>query len=239
LTAELGPRGTSWLIKPVYGDGDEPARWLVLAAQDGAVEVLGVTALDTAELPTDRHTGADILDEADVLAHGKPALADVLKQQLSPSATTLSELLPDISVMTDQAGNFVAAAPVTTAGWVLAGLTESPALLAVERYESQLDMWRRGRLLLVVAIGAVGLLLAFGLAWLEARRLTQPLSILTQQVRQAAETRRTSAVTLADEGEIGALAVAVQQLIDGTTTPANGNSVAAQPDPDDADSAAD
>lgn len=239
LSAELGPHSTCWLIKPVFGDEGEPARWLVLAAQDGAVEALGVTALDTAELPTDKHTGADILDEADILAYGKPALADVLRQQLSPSATTLTELLPDISVMTDQGGNFVAAAPVTTAGWVLAGLTESPALLAVERYESQLDMWRRGRLLLVVAIGAVGLLLAFALAWLEARRLTQPLSILTQAVRQAASTRRTSAVTLSDEGEIGALAVAVQELIDATTTPANGNSGASRPDSADDSSAAD
>ena len=239
LSAELGPNSTCWLIKPVFGSEDEAARWVVLAAQDGAVEVLGVTALDAAVLPTDKHTGADILDEADVLAYGKPALADVLKQQLSPSATTLAELLPDVSVMTDQGGNFVAAAPVTTAGWVLAGLTESPALLAVERYETQLDMWRRGRLLLVVAIGAVGLLLAFALAWLEARRVTQPLSILTQQVRQAASTRRTSAVTLSDEGEIGALAVAVQELIDATTTPANSNSGATPPDPADDSSAAD
>jgi HAMP domain-containing protein len=60
----------------------------------------------------------------------------------------------------------------------------------------------------------LGLVLAFLLAMTEARRITGPLGILTEQILQVPRTGRISAVTITDEGEIGALASAVQKLID-------------------------
>lgn len=203
LEFSLGSGSVSWLIKPRTGDGDAPDAWLVLAAQSGGREQLGVVPLEAAEQPTEKHTGVHILAESDLLAHGMSDTVSALRSNLTGGV-----------VATSEEGRYIAMAPMDDLGWLLCGVMHSPATAAAGEFEEQLHGWQGRQLVYVLGVFILGLVLAFLLAMLEARRITGPLSILTQQILQVARTERISTVTIADEGEIGALASAVQELID-------------------------
>jgi hypothetical protein len=213
---------SSWLIKPLFHEGDTPQQWIVLAAQVGAESQLGVFPLGAAPVPDDKHTGSDILDEADMLAHGDDQLLALIEANVDAHAPGFADLTSHTAVAKSSAGQFLASAPVATAGWLLCSTATSPALGSLEQFENNNRRWLQQKLLLTAGILLLAMLMAFMLAWFEARKIVHPLSILAEQVRNAAITQRTSSVTFADEGEIGALADAVQELIDATTD-RNGN----------------
>ncbi len=203
LEFSLGSGSVSWLIKPSAGDDGTSDAWLVLAAQSGGREQLGVVPLEAAEQPTEKHTGVHILDESDLLTHGLSDMVSALRANITGGV-----------MATNEEGRYVAVAPMEDLGWLLCGVMHSPATAAAGEFEQQLHGWQGRQLVYVLGVFVLGLVLAFLLAMFEARRITGPLGILTQQILPVPRTERISAVTIADEGEIGALASAVQELID-------------------------
>jgi len=223
LTFSLSQGGACWLVKPLPLEDDNPARWLLLASQSGSRDDLGAIPISAADVPDEKHTGTHILAEADILSHARPEFLQRLKQLLDVNAATPAQVLPDTEIgITD--GNYLATAPIQGTGWVLGGDASSGAIPAVESFVKEVGNSTRHRLVVLLAAVFCGVLLAFILAWFEARRISQPLMILGQQIKQAALTKRTSSVAIADEGEIGVLAKSVQELIDATTKRRNGNS---------------
>jgi len=212
----------SWLFKPVLTGGDQPQQWLVLATEEGGKDRLGVFPLASAALPDDKVFGPDILDQADLLAHGSDNLLDLVERNLDSHSTDLAELITDVEVTHGADQQILITAPVRETGWVLCTVTTSNALKVIEQFEARNQSWLHQRLLIAIGILLLAVLLAFLTAWQEARQIVHPLNILTEQVRQSVQTGRTSSVLLTDEGELGALAAAVQDLIDATTR-GNGN----------------
>ena len=222
LTFSLSQGGSCWLIKPIPLEGDKPARWLLLAAQSGARDMLGAVPLSAAELPTEKHTGVHILEESDILGHARAETLQLLKGQLNINAESPGQVLSTTEI-TYTDGSYLASAPIAGPGWILGGVSEYNSIQAVRSFVGEIENSTRHRLVVLFAAVFTAVILAFAFAWFEARRIAQPLQILGQQVKQATLTKRTSSVSIADDGEIGALATAVQDLIDATTKPRNGN----------------
>jgi len=214
LEFSLGEGGTCWLVKPCPATTTEPnphpEQWLVLAGQTGTRRVVNVTPYDRIEESTDEVDAVQIADDADMLAHGPAEMIEALRGNTSDAA------MVSLSQTSDQLddGSFLAAEPVTNAEWMLCGEANCPATAALADYQRGLEGSLVKRLSFGLGALLLGLVLAFGLTWFESRRLSRPLAILTQQVRQAGVSGKAASVAIADEGELGQLAGAVQQLVD-------------------------
>jgi hypothetical protein len=62
-------------------------------------------------------------------------------------------------------------------------------------------------------------LLGIILGVVEARRISQPLVILAQRLRRAVATHSAAPVAIADDGEVGGVAAAAQELLDSAYGP--------------------
>ncbi|MBN2083122.1 cache domain-containing protein [bacterium] len=217
LDFSLGENSISWLMKPYQRNAEEPLRWLVMSAQDTSQERLGIIPFDMATAPTEKDGDKPIFEEADLLGHGRAELVANLKQQIDSGTTNVGTALPAATAIDTGQGDFIIIAPIPQAGWIIGGIVRNPAVATLENFETGVESWVRQRMLIVLGVAVLAVLLAFGLAWFEANRIVQPLKILTDKVRLAAVSRKTSSVAMADEGEIGALAQVIQQLIDKTT----------------------
>jgi hypothetical protein len=195
LTFSLGSDSYSWLQRE---DG------VVLAASVGAEQDLSVEALGIAVLPGEGAQAKTILEDSNVLLKGDAQLQDALGS-VTPSAP--------VPLGNVERGRFVAVSPLGSSGWVLGAVISSPLIAALSSTQED-SSGRLVRLMLGTVIAAAfGLLLAGLLSWMEAKRIVNPIRVLTQRVRQVI-TGRGTAVSIADEGEIGTLAEAIQSLID-------------------------
>jgi hypothetical protein len=196
LAFSLGPDGSCWLMRP----GGQ-----ILALQSGADRLLGLNVA-TADKDESKASAGDAGALNAFLGTNKDA-ASLLKSMLAQQKLAdVPQRLPD--------GSYLAAARVMGTDWVLAGVMRSGAIDALSAFRKELAREGHLRLLLIACALVGGLALAVVLAWYNTKLLTQPLRILTSQVTQAAASATASAVAIADEGEIGALAEAVQGLID-------------------------
>jgi len=216
LGFSLGTGSACWLQR-----GVDPKNVTVLAAQPGAEQAIGVTPLAQAQAPDEKHPGAKLLEAANILAKDGGELQDKLRA-LDMTRSSIEVLPPP------QEGRFVTLAPLSVPQWALAGVVHNDAVTAIHRYRRFTETRLQQRLVLALAALLVGLALAFVMSWLEARRIAHPLQVLTQQVRHAVRTRQVSSVAIEDEGEIGALADTMQDLVD---LAAAGNAAASPPAP--------
>jgi len=234
LDFSLGENSNSWLMKPNLRNEEEGLQWLVMSAQQTGRERLGILPFDMATPPSDDDGDKDAFTEADLLGHGQPELVATLTQEIDSNTTNVSEALPAATAVDTGQGDFVVLAPIKQAGWIIGGIVRNPAVTTLENFESGVEAWVRQRMLIVLGVAVLAVLLAFGLAWFEANRIVQPLKILTDKVRLAAVSRKTSSVAIADDGEIGALAQVIQVLLDKTTERVN-NQVPVKSDEEPAD----
>ncbi len=195
LSFSLGRNSTAWLM-------DDAG--LVIACQEQAPTVLGLAALADAGLPDDKNPGENIKSAATLTQEFSPEVYGQLEQAASVAAGTTSH----------KEGILLRSAKVETTGWKLCGRISATLLAEAYTQETSGDSQMRRMLIWIAGVLAIAVLIAFGMSWLEARRISQPLAILTQQVRQAAISQNTTSVVIADDSEVGALAQAVQELVD-------------------------
>jgi hypothetical protein len=200
----LGQGGGCWLQSEPR---ESQPLTLLLAGQPGSEELLGVTSLATAELPSDKLKIEKIYAAASVLDGKKKEVPDVLRNN-ADGAAHLTALEPASE------GRFVAVAPLSVGQWTLAGVVHSQALAAAYRYQRYAATRLSQRLILSLAAILVGVLLAILLSWLETRRIAMPLTILTQRLQQAVRQRSTTSLAIPEEGELGLLSRSVQELLD-------------------------
>lgn len=198
----LGTGSSCWLQRSA-----DAKSVTVLATQTGADQLIGVTPLATGQAPDEKHSGAKVIEAANILAKDGNELRDKMRG--------LDATRPSIEVLPPaENGRFITLVPLSIPQWALAGVVHNDAVTAVHRYQRFTETRLQQRLVVTLAALLVGLALAFVLSWLEARRIAHPLQVLTQQARYAVRTRSVSSVAIEDDGEIGALANTVQDLVD-------------------------
>jgi hypothetical protein len=199
--------------------GRDSAAWLtdssglVIACQDQAPALLGLAALADAGQPNEQTPGEKLKTEATLSKELNPDLYGNIEQAAAVAAGTGSH----------KDGTFLRSAKIESTGWVLYGHLTSSLIRDAYLQEASGDSRMRRMLVWVAAVLFIALLIAFSISWLEARRLAQPLAILTQQVRQAAISRSSTSMLISDDSEVGALAHAVQELVDQLPGPAAGS----------------
>ena len=208
LGFSLGRGGMAWLM-------DDTG--LVISCQEQAPSLLGLAALPEAGLPDDKNPAVDIKAKSTLDEQNNSSLFRQVKQSTETAAGTRAH----------NDGIFLRSTRLDTTGWVLCGYLTSELIANGYEAAAQSDSQMRRMLGWIAGVLAIALLLAFGSSWIEARRINQPLAILTQQVRQAAISKTTTSLVIADDSEIGALAAAVQELVDQLT--GQGDATAANP----------
>jgi hypothetical protein len=199
LTFPLGADSLSWLMR---GDG------VLLAAPAGSESQLGLKALADTDLPDEEQAGRKLLEAANLYLKGTRELSGRLADMQS-SADVAVEV-----VKFGQRNMYLVSAPVEATDLRLGALLHSPLADALEREQQQrYSIFGRGVLSLLLAL-AVAALLVLAASTIVARRITIPLTLLTQKVRQAASSGRKVPVAIADDSEVGTLSKAVQDLVD-------------------------
>ena len=160
-----------------------------------------------AELPTDKHPEQEVRDEANILSRGNDEVAEVLRG--ISMDRSIGQVIGD-----PVAGRYFVMSPISGTDWVLAGTIQSNAVAMTHRRNDQLLAISQQKML-ISGIGLIcGILLAFLLATIEGRRILSPLRILISRVSEAAHKGKNTPVAVSDEGEIGELANAIQELMD-------------------------
>lgn len=220
LAFSLGRGAAAWLMD---SDG------LVLAGQEQAATTLGVPALVDAGLPTPKNLADEIKQQANLFESGNSEVIEHVQAAVQGSAG---------GNIRHHNGVVAAASRVDSTGWLLGGYLHSAMIEQGYQSTGKVESTARGRMVWVALIMLAAMLVGFLATWLEARRITQPLAILTQQVRQAAISRSPVSLSIADDSEIGALAAAIQELVDisfsqsGETPAVSGQSPAYPATPD-------
>jgi hypothetical protein len=200
LGFSLGTGSLGWIQRGVDANTAQ-----LLAAQSGAESLLAASALAKAPSPTEDRPGQDIIKDANLLASAG-ALHDLLA--VEPGQLKLEMLSGS------QEGKMLALAPLAVQQWSLGVVIQSEAIATVRRYQRYVDTRLMQRMAIAVCTLLIGIGLALAMGWLEARRISHPLLILQQQLRLAQTRQSRTPVLISDEGEIGALAKAVQELVD-------------------------
>ena len=195
LSFSLGRSSAAWLME---------SNGLVIACQEQAPSIIGLAALADAGLPDEKNTGDKLKSASTITADQNSTISALIDQASTDAAGTKRH----------EEGVLLRTAKVDTTGWLLCGQSTSSLLQEAYDNEASSDNEMRRMLVWIAAVLGLALLIAFGVSWLEARRISQPLAILTQQVRQAAIARSATSVVISDESEVGALAHAVQELVD-------------------------
>lgn len=191
---------------------------VLLSAQTGGDAVLRVIPMGSAELPSEKHPDSKIKAEANINESGAGEVSSALaalkhdSQQLAP-------------VGGEDSARFLGLADLPTVGWQLCGLTEFPALAGMRGEASSEQAAASARLPLLICLAALGVVLGLLAGFMEARRISQPLGILSQRLRRSLASKSAMPVAIAEDGEIGAVAAACQDLVDtafGTKPPENG-----------------
>jgi hypothetical protein len=201
LGFSLGRNGAAWLMDP---------SGLMIACQEQAPAVTGMAEIADGGIPDDKNPAEDIKAKSTLHKDSNAELFGQIQSSQENAAGT----------STHKEGVFVRCAKLENTGWTLCGYL--PSQLVEEGYEAAAagDSQMRRMLGWIFCVLVIAVMLGFGVSWLEARRLSQPLAILTQQVRQAAISQTATSLLIADDSEIGALAAAVQELVDQYTQPA-------------------
>ncbi len=199
LTFPLGSGSLSWLMR---ADG------VLLAAPAGAEAQLGLKPLADADMPDAEQAGGKLLEAANIYIKGTEQISGPLAVMQS-SAEAAFEV-----VKIDGRNMYLVTAPVEGTDLKLGALLHSPLADALETDEQQrYALAGRTGLSLLIAL-AVAALLVLAASTIVARRITVPLAMLTQKVRQAASSGRRVPLAIADDSEIGTLSKAVQDLVD-------------------------
>jgi hypothetical protein len=195
LSFSVGRGGVAWLMD---------ASGLIIACQEQAPAILGVAALSDAGLPDEKHPSDEVKAQATLSEQSNAALFQQTQQAAQTAAGTA----------THEDGVFIRAAKLDSTGWILGGYLPSQLIADGYHVAATGDSQMRRMLVWIFGVLIIAVLIAFTASWLEARRIAQPLAILTQQVRQAAISQSATSLVIADDSEIGALAAAMQDLVD-------------------------
>ncbi|MCB1218169.1 hypothetical protein KDL44_12300 [bacterium] len=198
LSFSIGPGGISWLQR---SDGT------LLSAQTSAVDYLRVIPIGNAELPSDKHPEQTVREEANLEARGN----DEIKRLLGTLDKSKSEgrvLEPATE------GRYFVMSPVAGLDWLLAGTIQSRSIALTSRQKDE-QLAIAQQKFLIAGVGLiVGLIIAFVMAGLEGRRILQPVQIMISKLREYTVGQGSPTLAIADEGEIGELANAVQDVVD-------------------------
>jgi hypothetical protein len=197
LAFSLGEQCTAWLQR---------ADATVLAVPAGGEELLGVSALSGAPFPTETAPASKLLEKASLTLSGHEDLAwEVAELGVeSPGSAILGEA---------ERGRLVYTAPLGVAGCILGAEVSNPLIAEMHSYERKLRSATQRRALILLGVLGLSLLVAAGLAGIESVRITRPLQVMRMQVDNAVSGSRAS-LAITDDGEIGDLAAALQQLAD-------------------------
>jgi methyl-accepting chemotaxis protein len=199
LAFSFGSNATCWLQT---GDG------MLLATQPGGDAVLRVIPLSAADLPSHKHPDSKIKSEASLSESG----AKDIVAALSRAQNEGQWLVP----VGSEAGSarYLGIASLAGVNWQMCGITEYPTLVDLRIEELAEAKATAGRLPMLAAIALGCVVFGLLLGYLEARRISQPLLILTQRLRRSLSSKTSTPVSIAQDGEIGALASACQELLD-------------------------
>lgn len=186
-----------WLARP---------EGIVLAAQDTAIAKLGVTPVSEAALVS----AGNIQDKAYTAA----TVSGTTPTAVAQAWLALGQEGGVKQIQTESAVVLVGKGLLPVTGLTLGAARELPALTAIESYIGGMRQAQVPALLTLLGVTLLGMLLAVLAARLEARRITHPLKILTGQARSVVSTGVTTAVVIADPGELGELSTVMQALID-------------------------
>jgi hypothetical protein len=199
LAFSFGDGATCWIQG---GDGT------LLAAQPGGDAVLRVIPIANADLPSEKHPDAKIKTEANLAESGAKEITSVL----SSLGSGAMQLTPVGADATD--ARYAGMAEVAGPDWKLGGLTAYPVVTALAGEQASRGKANAARLPWQLGLCGLAVMLAMLLGYFEARRISQPLTILTQRLRRNISTQSATPVAIADDGEIGSVAAACQELLD-------------------------
>lgn len=185
---------------------EHPEGMVVAAPVDGRERLGGATPLSALALAKTGMTEKKAFDAASILKSSKGELADAWTKLGS------SDGLMSISNGSDV--SLVGRAKLPTLGWSLCAISEQPGLAALAQYSEQSRKVQIPVYLLLAVIIGLSTVIAGVLAGLEGRRIAAPLTIMAAQVRSVIDTGVVAAVATHDEGELGELSRAVQELVD-------------------------
>lgn len=194
-TLPLGPGSVAWLQRT---DGT------LLAGSAAAQDALGVRSLAAAGLPDATTDAKKILEESNLYLRGKTELSAPLAQLQSSDGDVI-----------DAGGDMhLVGLPLPGTGIQLGALLQNPLAGNVQQVRQQTGSQLRAVLIALGVALIVGLLLALALAQLTGRAIAEPLRVLALRVREMSRSRAKVPVAIHDDTEVGAVADAVQELID-------------------------
>jgi hypothetical protein len=197
LDFSLGEGATCWLQQD---DGT------LLAAQPGGDALLRVIPIGKAELPAEKRPDSKIKSEANLQQSGAKDVVAALGQAKAGG--------PLAAVGEAAKAQYAGLAPVEGVGWDLCGLLPFPELARLRQAEALDKRAAAQQMPWIIGLSALGAVLGMLLGYFEARRISQPLQILTQRLRRNIASRSASPVAIADDSEVGGLAAACQELVD-------------------------
>lgn len=202
LGFSLGSGGICWLQR-----SSDSKTLIMLATQPGGEQLLNVIPLAQAATPDDKLPGPQILEKANIKSSPNGEVKQVLSGN-EMNQTLVHELPPA------HEGRFLALVPLSIPQWSLAGVVTSEAVASAYRYQRYVETRLQQRLIIALGTLLLALALAFLLSWVEARKIAQPINVLTLRLRQSIRSQTTAPIVIADNGELGALTSLVQDVLD-------------------------